>query len=110
MPTPKAALLSLIAQAYDEQWEELDLSGMGLTELPKEIGRLTGMRKLVLGKFDMEKHRQVGNLFTEIPKVVFELTQLEELHLSNNRITHIPFPQHQPLQPRQSPDFQRQLR
>ena len=39
MPTPNEALLSLIAQAHDEQWEELDLSGMELTELPKEIGR-----------------------------------------------------------------------
>jgi hypothetical protein len=27
-------LLSLIRQARDENWEELDLSGMGLTELP----------------------------------------------------------------------------
>ena len=39
MPTPNAALLSLIAQAHDEQWEELDLSGMELSELPLEIDR-----------------------------------------------------------------------
>ena len=30
---------SLIRQARDENWEELDLSGMGLTELPMAYGR-----------------------------------------------------------------------
>ena len=32
---------SLIRQARDENWEELALSGMELTELPIEIGMLT---------------------------------------------------------------------
>ena len=51
-------LLSLIAQARDENWEELDLSGMGLTELPMAYGRsetievcaLTELKTLILGK------------------------------------------------------------
>jgi internalin A len=34
------AALSLINQAYEEGWEELDLSGMELTELPPEDERL----------------------------------------------------------------------
>jgi hypothetical protein len=34
------ALLRLIDQAADEGWKELDLAGMGLTELPEEIGKL----------------------------------------------------------------------
>ena len=36
MPTA----LSLIKQAYEENWEELDLSGMELTELPPEDDRM----------------------------------------------------------------------
>ncbi|MGI0491875.1 hypothetical protein ACN4EG_08685 [Alkalinema pantanalense CENA528] len=37
MPTPiiPQELLRLIDQAADEQWEELDLSGRGRSELPK---------------------------------------------------------------------------
>ena len=90
MPTPNTVLLSLINQAYYEQWEELDLSGMGLRDLPKEIDRLTGLKTLVLGKWDKENFKYSGNSFTEIPRVVFELTQLEELSLSDNQITSIP--------------------
>jgi internalin A len=90
MPTPNEALLSLINQAHDEHWEELDLSGMGLTELPIEIGMLTGLKRLVLGKWDRETRTFVGNSFTEIPAVVFELTHLEELRISGNQLTRIP--------------------
>jgi internalin A len=90
MPTPNVDLLSLINQAHDENWEELDLSGMGLTELPIEIGMLTGLKRLVLGKYDREKREYVGNSFTEIPEVVFELKQLEELLIAKSQITEIP--------------------
>jgi hypothetical protein len=38
-PMTPAELLKLIDQAAAEQWEELDLAGMGLTELPPGIGR-----------------------------------------------------------------------
>ena len=47
---PIADALALINQAHDEQWEELDLSGMGLTELPIEIAQLTKLKTLILGK------------------------------------------------------------
>ena len=83
-------LLSLIAQARDENWEELDLSGMGLTELPIEIGMLTGLKRLVLGQSDEEKQQWIGNSFTEIPEVIFKLKQLEELLIAKNQITEIP--------------------
>ncbi|MGI0491873.1 hypothetical protein ACN4EG_08670 [Alkalinema pantanalense CENA528] len=46
-PTTQQELLRLIDQAADEQWEKLDLSGMGLTELPKEIGRWLGVNRWV---------------------------------------------------------------
>ncbi|MFM2431799.1 MAG: hypothetical protein RLZZ511_3012 [Cyanobacteriota bacterium] len=46
--TTHQELLRLIDQAADEQWEELDLSGMGRSELPKDVGRLTELKPLVL--------------------------------------------------------------
>jgi hypothetical protein len=42
-PTTHQALLRLIEQAADEGWEELDLSGMGLEELPQSIGLFPGI-------------------------------------------------------------------
>ncbi|QQE63929.1 hypothetical protein GFS31_06000 [Leptolyngbya sp. BL0902] len=39
-----------MAPAAAEGWTELDLSGQGLTELPSEIGKLTQLETLVLGK------------------------------------------------------------
>ena len=83
-------LQALIDRAHAEGWQELDLSGMGLTDLPPEIGKLIGLKKLVLGKFDSETFERHGNELTAIPDVVFQLSQLEELHLSYNRITEIP--------------------
>ena len=41
-------LHALIAQAKDEQWEELDLCGRSLSELPAQIGELTQLKRLVL--------------------------------------------------------------
>ena len=68
MPTPNTALLSLIAQAHDEQWEELDLSGMGLSELPLEIGRLTGRLRSVLGKEESGEWKDEEYVFVVIAK------------------------------------------
>ena len=44
----KDELLRIIDQAAQENWEELDLSDKGLTELPPEIGQLTKLKKLNL--------------------------------------------------------------
>jgi len=49
---PQPDLLGLIDQAAREKWKTLDLSGMGLTELPPEIGRLMHLTKLVLGRYE----------------------------------------------------------
>jgi internalin A len=43
------AALQKIEQAAAEQWEELDLSGTELTEVPPEIGQLGQLRRLILG-------------------------------------------------------------
>ncbi|BAU12688.1 Miro domain-containing protein [Leptolyngbya sp. NIES-3755] len=87
-PMTHDELLKLIDQAAAEGWEELDLSGIGLEELPPEIGKLTGLKKLLLGK--VEKSEWIGNSLTEIPAILFELTELQEIDLRKNQITVIP--------------------
>ena len=52
--TPEELRL-LIDQAADEGWTELDLSGKNLTELPPEIGKLTQLETLILGKVEKWK-------------------------------------------------------
>jgi small GTP-binding protein len=77
-----------IHRAAEEKLTELDLSGLGLEELPPEIGKCTQVEKLVLGKF--EKRKLVGNKLTEFPDAVLQLTNLKILNLSCNQITAIP--------------------
>ncbi|MEG3841785.1 COR domain-containing protein, partial [Microcoleus sp. herbarium14] len=83
-------LLQLIDSSADEGSTELDLAGLGLEELPPEIGKCTQLESLVLGKFDEEKKEWIGNKLTEFPDVVLQLTNLKILNLSNNQITVIP--------------------
>ncbi len=82
--------LSLINQAYEEGWEELDLSGMELTELPPEIGKLVQLKRLILGKWDRDKVRSYGNQLTTLPKELWELQQLKVLDISYNQISIVP--------------------
>ncbi len=82
--------LSLINQAYEEGWEELDLSGMELTELPPEIGKLVQLKRLILGKDDRDQRKRYGNSLTDLPKEIQQLQQLEELSLPYNKFIVIP--------------------
>jgi len=79
-----------IDQAAEEKLTELDLSGLGLEELPGEIGKCTQLETLVLGKLDKEKRQWVGNQLTKFPDAVLQLTNLKILNLSHNQITQIP--------------------
>jgi hypothetical protein len=58
-PTNATELLRLIDQAADEQWEELDLSGLGLGELPKAIGQLT------IGYFDEPRNNNTSTKYEQ---------------------------------------------
>ena len=69
-----------IAQAKREGSTELELSQLRLTELPPEIGRLTGLR--VLDLWD--------NQLTGVSDCLRELKQLQILDLSRNRLTTVP--------------------
>jgi Leucine-rich repeat (LRR) protein len=83
-------LLELIERAAEEQWKELDLAGMNLTELPAEIGKLTQLEKLILGKWDEKTNKATDNYLTALPPEIGNLTNLTTLALSGNKIAEIP--------------------
>ncbi|MCL4272355.1 MAG: leucine-rich repeat domain-containing protein [Anaerolineales bacterium] len=75
-----------IAEALTSHATELDLNGMGLTELPPELWKLTNLKVLKLGyEYSGEK-----NQLKEIPKEIGQLTQLTFLDLSSNQLTSLP--------------------
>ncbi len=80
-------VLAIIKQAEEEGWEELDLSGQGLTELPEEIGRLSQLKVLKLG-INRETRRR--NLLAILPKTLAQLTNLQSLYLSHNKLGSLP--------------------
>jgi Leucine-rich repeat (LRR) protein len=80
-----------IHRAAEEKLTQLDLSGLGLEELPPEIGKCTQLETLLLGgKFDEQKREWVGKKLSEFPDAVLQLTNLKILNLSRNQITAIP--------------------
>ena len=106
-------LLKLIDEAAADRRTTLDLSGQGLAELPPEIGRLTNLKTLVLGRWDRKKSEVRGNRlktlpdemgqltglrslflaynqFEELPEVVGQLARLRSLYLSRNQLTTLP--------------------
>jgi internalin A len=91
-------LLELIDQAAAEGWTELDLAGQNLTELPPEIGQLTQLETLILGKPE-ENFEVVGNRvlqkvntnsLTSLPVEISNLHQLQTLDLSGNPLKELP--------------------
>jgi internalin A len=83
-------LEELIERAAREEWEELDLSGNDLTELPPSIGKLKNLKKLILGKWDSEQQKSFGNKLTSLPLEISKLTNLRSLDLSDNSFSEIP--------------------
>jgi Leucine-rich repeat (LRR) protein len=90
-------LLRVIEQAAQEGATELDLSGNDLTALPPAIGRLTQLKKLILGKsqYDDEGYivstiSTIGNNLSALPAEIGRLNHLEELQVVANRLSSLP--------------------
>ena len=86
----EAELLALIERAAREEWEELDLSGNELTELPPQIGKLAKLQRLILGKWEKKNKKCIGNKLTYLPAEIGELSSLKTLNLSGNQLTKLP--------------------
>lgn len=82
----------LIRRAFHERATELDLSNLGLTELPEEIGQLIELKVLNLGYdwTDSRKDKKKKNKLTVLPECLSQLTQLQSLNLSYNLLVTIP--------------------
>ena len=76
-----------ITRNYQTKDNELDLGGLGLTELPREVGELRHLRKLVLS-FDLDARSE--NNLSFLPIEIGKLTNLIELDLSFNSLSHFP--------------------
>ena len=93
-PRETEELLQIIEKAATERWTELDLSGRELTVLPPEIGQLTQLKKLILGKYELDEDGDIlsfiGNEISALPAEIGLLTQLEELQIFANQLTNLP--------------------
>ncbi|MBF0135180.1 MAG: hypothetical protein H7833_02345 [Magnetococcus sp. DMHC-1] len=73
-------LLQILDEAFEEQTDILDLSGLDLKELPAEIGRFVHVRRLFLA----------DNRLVTLPPEIASLTALELLDLRRNRLQQLP--------------------
>src|SRR5687767_12930892 len=77
-PTPYDIALQRIEEAT-HLWV-LSLGGLGITEVPPEIGQLRNLQVLYLGI----------NQLTSLPSEIGQLSSLQELHLGRNQLTSLP--------------------
>jgi internalin A len=73
-------VLKIIEKAARSNSEKLDLSGQGLTEIPREIFQLKNLTGLYLGR----------NKIVKIPSAIIQLKNLTSLNFGNNKIVEIP--------------------
>jgi internalin A len=103
MPTPEEKALARIRSAAETGAAELDLSLLGLTALPPEIGRLASLQSLDLsgnqitalppeigGLISLQSLNLWGNQLTALPPEIGGLTSLQTLNLWDNRLTVLP--------------------
>lgn len=69
-----------IAKLDNPETESLNLSKLGLTEIPEEVYQMKNLRVL----------RLYGNKIDSISPRIQELTNLEKLYIGKNKITHFP--------------------
>src|SRR5258706_9870417 len=74
--------IDLTKATYDDEGRllYLDISGLGLLQLPSEIWQLTNLESLYLN----------NNQLSQLPIEIGQLTNLESLHLSNNGLSQLP--------------------
>ncbi len=80
MLSPNQIASEKIQQARQDAAATLDLSGLKLLSLPKEIGQLRQLKKLYLND------NQLNTMTSEIGR----LTQLQEIYLNNNKLATLP--------------------
>src|ERR671933_598602 len=83
-------LLRVIEQAAQEGVTELDLSSKRLKVLLPEIGRLTQLKKLILGKYMGDLFGSARNNLSALPAQIGQLRQLEELQVVSNQLSTLP--------------------
>ncbi len=90
-------LLQLIDKAADEGQTELDLAGLGLEELPPEIGKCTQLESLVLGKWEEWQYvdgkrilKLITNQLSVLPEELRSLENLRSINLSGNPFGKMP--------------------
>src|SRR5688572_15634064 len=79
-PSPYDIALQRIQEAAETEAIRLDLSELGLTELPLELWQLSNLQMLYLW----------GNQLTSVPPEIGRLSNLQELSLSYNQLTSVP--------------------
>src|SRR5258706_10060709 len=74
--------IDLTKATYDDEGRllYLDISGLGLLQLPSEIWQLTNLQGLYL----------TNNQLSQLPAEIRQLTNLESLYLDNNQLTQQP--------------------
>ena len=82
-------LLQLIDKAASQGSKVLDLAGLGLEELPPEIGKCTQLQRLILGKW-IDSNEGVGNKLVVLPPEIGKLTNLKILQLGFNALSSLP--------------------
>ena len=101
--SPYDLALREIESARKTGQTELNLSDIGLTTLPPEIGKLTALKVLSLGSNQLTSvPTEIGKLtdllvldlgnnqFTMLPREIGKLTALRVLFLSDNKLTALP--------------------
>ncbi len=102
-PICQQELRRIITQAIENNVKILDLRNRGLSELPKEIGLLTGLEALLLDNnklrslpaeitklVNLKRLELVGNEFTSFPLETIHLPGLETLYLESNSLQIVP--------------------
>jgi hypothetical protein len=78
--TPYEIALQRIEEARVSGADVLNLNGLGLTELPPEIGSLINLHRLYL----------INNQLTTLPREIGNLENLALLYLEQNQLTELP--------------------